>query len=262
MLRADLPELLAPAPADDALDCTPAAAAVLAHLRQRGASFLVDIARAVGRLPSEVEDALWELVAAGLVTGDGVAGLRTLLLPEHERRPPRGAHLRALPGGAARRLMPVGRWALLRPEPLEPPASELAAERAARRLLRRWGVVFRELCARERHLPSWRALLFALRRLEARGEIRGGRFVSGFVGEQFALPEAVDALRSVRRRPGGGEVVVVAAADPLNLAGIVTPGARISPFSGQVIAYRDGVPVEIGELGAVRSRIRAAGRGA
>jgi ATP-dependent Lhr-like helicase len=136
--------------------------------------------------------------------------------------------------------------------------TEVAAERAARRLLLRWGVVFRELCARERGLPNWRALLYALRRLEARGEIRGGRFVDGFAGEQFALPEAVDALRSVRRRAGNGEVVLVSAADPLNLVGIVTPGGRLSPFSGLVIAYRDGVPIEIGELGAVRSKLQRA----
>jgi ATP-dependent Lhr-like helicase len=231
---------------------------VLAQLRQRGACFLTDLVRAVGGLPSEVEDALWELVAAGLVTGDGVAGLRTLLLPERERRP-RPSHLRALPGRGARRLMPVGRWSLLRPDPIEAPAPEVAAERAARRLLQRWGVVFRELCARERYLPSWRSLLYALRRLEARGEIRGGRFVSGFIGEQFALPEAVDALRNVRRRHAPGDVVLIAATDPLNLAGIITPGARVSPFSGLVIAYRDGVPVDVGELGAVRSRLRAAG---
>ena len=261
VLRADLPELLAPS-ADDAevrAQRSPAARAVLEHLHQRGASFLADIARALGRLPTEVEDALWELVASGLVTGDGIAGLRTLLLPEHERRPRRATHLRALSGGAARRLMPVGRWALLRDQATSPPSAEVAAERAARRLLLRWGVLFRELCARERGLPSWRALLYALRRLEARGEIRGGRFVHGFVGEQFALPEAVDALRSVRRRAGGGEVVVVNAADPLNLVGILTDAPRLSPFSGQVIAYRDGIAVEIGELGAVRSRLQRVG---
>jgi ATP-dependent Lhr-like helicase len=260
VLRADLPELLAPAPHDtDVLaERSPVARAVLEHLHQRGASFLADIARMLGRLPTEVEDALWELVASGLVTGDGIAGLRTLLLPEHERRPRRAAHLRALSGGAARRLMPVGRWALLRDQTTPPPSPELAAERAARRLLLRWGVLFRELCARERALPSWRAMLFALRRLEARGEIRGGRFVDGFVGEQFALPEAVDALRSVRRRAGGGDVVVVTAADPLNLVGILSAAPRVSPFSGLVIAHRDGVAIEIGELGAVRSRLQRA----
>jgi ATP-dependent Lhr-like helicase len=260
VLRADLADLLVPAPDEAQIlaERSPTARAVLAFLAQRGASFLADIARGLARLPTEVEDALWELVASGLVTGDGIAGLRTLLLPERERRPRRTAHLRALPGGAARRLMPVGRWALLRDQ-AEPPPPELAAERAARRLLLRWGVVFRELCRRERALPSWRALLFALRRLEARGEIRGGRFVHGFVGEQFALPEAVDALRSVRRRTAGAETVTVAAADPLNLVGILTDAPRVSPFSGLVIAYRDGVPIEIGELGAVRSRLQPAG---
>jgi ATP-dependent Lhr-like helicase len=260
VLRADLPELLAPAPDDDQvrLERSPVAQLVLDHLQQRGASFLADIARTLGRLPSEIEDALWELVASGLVTGDGIAGLRTLLLPQRERRPRHAMHLRALPGGAVRRLMPVGRWALLRDQTAPASANEVSAERAARRLLRRWGVLVRELCARERGLPSWRALLHALRRLEARGEIRGGRFVDGFVGEQFALPEAVDALRSVRRRARNGEVVVIAAADPLNLVGIVTPGARVSPFSGLVIAYRDGAPAEIGELGAVRSKLQRA----
>jgi ATP-dependent Lhr-like helicase len=260
MLRADLGDLLAPAPDDAELraDRSPAARAVLEYLEQRGASFLSDIARALGRLPTEIEDALWELVASGLVTGDGIAGLRTLLLPERERRPRRAAHLRALPGGGGRRLMPVGRWALLRDPIAQPAEGDGAAERTARRLLRRWGVLFRELCARERGLPGWRVLLHALRRLEARGEIRGGRFVDGFIGEQFALPEAVDALRSMRRRAHSGEIVLIAAADPLNLVGIVTPGARISPFSGLVIAYRDGVPAEIGELGAVRSRLQNA----
>jgi ATP-dependent helicase Lhr and Lhr-like helicase len=262
VLRADLAELLAPAPDEAQMlaERSPAARAVLDYLQQRGASFLADVARGLGRLPTEVEDALWELVASGLVTGDGIAGLRTLLLPERERRPRRAKHLRALPGGAARRLMPVGRWALLRDQ--TPPAvhGELAAERWAHRLLLRWGVLFRELCARERGLPSWRMLLQALRRLEARGEIRGGRFVDGFIGEQFALPEAVDALRSVRRRARSGDIVLVAAADPLNLVGILTDAPRVSPFSGQVIAYRDGVPVEIGELGTVRSRLQTAQR--
>jgi ATP-dependent Lhr-like helicase len=133
-----------------------------------------------------------------------------------------------------------------------------AAEACARRLLHRYGVVFRELCARERHTPAWRFLLGALRRMEARGEVRGGRFVAGTVGEQFALPEAVETLRSVRRQRGAEEILIIAAADPLNLVGILTPGARVSPFSGKVIAYRDGVPVEIGDLGAVRSKTQRA----
>src|SRR6185295_18585264 len=114
----------------------------------------------------------------------------------------------------------------------------------------------RELLARESLVPAWRAVLGVLRRMEARGEIRGGRFVAGLVGEQFALPEAIDALRSARREDDGGQIVLVAAADPLNLVGILTPGARVSPLSGQVIAFDRGVPVETGDLGTVRSRLR------
>ena len=134
VLRADLPELLAPAPDEAQVRAERSAIAqeVLDHLQQRGASFLADIARALGRLPTEVEDALWELVASGLVTGDGIAGLRTLLLPERERRPRHAAHLRALPGGAARRLMPVGRWSLLRDQSAGPTPRTRSA-RSARR---------------------------------------------------------------------------------------------------------------------------------
>jgi ATP-dependent Lhr-like helicase len=259
VLRQDLERLLEPASEAAIPALSPVAAEVLDHLRSRGASFLADVARGVHRLPSEVEDALWELVASGLVTGDGIAGLRTLLLPEEKRQTQR-RHLRALPGRRrSPRLMPVGRWALLRSfdsaganearDPLE------AADEAARLLLRRYGILVRELLARERNAPAWRSLLPALRRMEARGEVRGGRFVQGLVGEQFALPEAVEAVRAVRRRKTG-EAVLVAAADPLNLVGIVVPGARVSPYSGVFIAYRDGLPVEIGELGFVRSRLQ------
>src|SRR6185295_5258028 len=120
-------------------------------------------------------------------------------------------------------------------------------------------VLFRKLVEREDGLPPWRRLLYVLRRLEARGEVRGGRFVSGFVGEQFALPEAVEALRAVRRQKDSHGPMLIAAADPLNLVGIVTPGARVSPASGQVIAYVDGLPVEVGELGVVVSRLQRLG---
>jgi len=126
----------------------------------------------------------------------------------------------------------------------------------ARQLLHRYGVVFRELLARETQAPPWRILLQIYRRLEARGEIRGGRFVRGFIGEQYALPEAVDALRAVRRTEPKEETVIVASADPLNLVGILTPGPRVSLYSNQAIAYRNGVPVEIGLLGAVISRLQ------
>jgi ATP-dependent Lhr-like helicase len=263
VLREALPDLIEPAPANREwlAELSPTARQAYEYLERRGASFLADIARGIKRLPTEAEDALWELVASGLVTGDGVAGLRTLLLPEKERQKIRSrklpSHLRALPGRGPRRLMPVGRWSLLRLDSEQDADSTERAEGAARQLLRRYGVVFRDLCARERRMPAWRSLLMALRRLEARGEVRGGRFVAGFVGEQFALPEAVEALRAVRRRQEGEEAVVVAAADPLNLVGIVTPGARISPFSGQVIAYLNGAPIEIGELGAVLSKLRS-----
>jgi ATP-dependent Lhr-like helicase len=240
---------------------SPAARDVLAYLERHGASFLADVARGTGRLPVETEDALWELVATGIVAGDGIAGLRTLLLPETKRKAARHAtHLRALPGTGARRSMPTGRWALLRHggEHVEVPTDEAVAA-ATGQLLARYGVVFRELCVRERRRFPYRVILHELRRREARGEVRGGRFVDGFIGEQFALPAAVDALRASRRARDDGKVVMIAAADPLNLVGIVTPGERLSPFSRDVIAYRAGVPIEIGELGRVRSRLRAEG---
>ena len=269
VLREDLPVFLDPAPADLASveGLSAAARDVLGHLAERGASFLADIARATGRLPAQVEGALWELVARGLVTGDGLAGLRALLKPEEKRRLPH-RRLRMLRGAVLReRLLPLGRWGLLHPVGAEQeprPQREAMEEAMAGQLLRRYGVVYRELLTREGRAPAWRILLGIYRRLEARGEIRGGRFVAGFVGEQFALPEAVEALRAVRRKKGEVETVIVSAADPLNLVGIVTPGARLSPYSSQVIAYRAGVPVEVGDLGAVRQRLRhrASGPGA
>jgi ATP-dependent Lhr-like helicase len=263
-LRDDLSELLAPLPPElrpeDLL--SPSASAVLAALQSRGASFLADLARATGKLAGEVEDALWELVAAGLVTGDGIAGLRTLLLPDDKKRklrePVRGP-LRAVGGRANRRALPVGRWSLLRTDEPLPVAEDEADSRVATRLLVRYGVVFRDVVARERGLPPWRRVLWALRRMEARGIVRGGRFVSGFVGEQFALPHAVEALRAVRREDGANEIALVSAADPLNLLGTIVPGARISPFSTQMIAYRGGAVLEVGELGEIKSRLQAFG---
>jgi ATP-dependent Lhr-like helicase len=207
-------------------------------LARRGASFAADIARATGLGAAAVDGALWTLVAHGLVTGDGVAGLRLLIDPADER--PRTVGIRN-----RQPLVPAGRWALLRATVEDGTAPD--AERFARLWLRRWGVVLRELLARETCMPPWRELLHALRRLEARGEVRGGRFVAGMVGEQFALPEAVEALRAVRRRQGGPETVVVAAADPLNLVGIVVPGVRVPPATHEVITYRDGGAVEVGD---------------
>ena len=161
---------------------------LLAVLEARGASFFSDLARATGRLASEVEDGLWELVAAGLVTADGFENLRALLDPKRRRGEGRGR--------TARPRHAPGRWALLRRT--ESPA-EANAEIFARQLLARWGVLFRDAAVREPLAPAWRDLLVVLRRLESRGEIRGGRFVESFIGEQFALPEALDLLRAVRR---------------------------------------------------------------
>jgi ATP-dependent Lhr-like helicase len=129
----------------------------------------------------------------------------------------------------------------------------------AAQLLRRYGVVLRELLAREGRAPTWRALLGVYRRLEARGEVRGGRFVAGFVGEQFALPEAVDALRAVRRQRDEPETLIVTAADPLNLVGVLTPGPRVAPHTHQVIAYRAGVPVAVGPPAEVLPPLRRQG---
>jgi ATP-dependent Lhr-like helicase len=161
---------------------------VLAVLETRGASFFADLLRATGRLASEVEDALWELVAAGLVTADGFENLRALLDPKRRRGEGRGR--------SARPRHAPGRWALLRHTQAPPDGH---AEAFARQLLQRWGVVFRDAAYREPLAPAWRDLLVALRRMESRGEIRGGRFVAAFVGEQFALPEALDLLRAIRR---------------------------------------------------------------
>ena len=161
---------------------------VLTVLETRGASFFADLTRATGRLASEVEDALWELVAAGLVTADGFENLRALLDPKRRRGEGRGR--------AARPRHAPGRWALLRHTEAPPDST---AEAFAHQLLRRWGVVFRDAAHREPLAPAWRDVLVVLRRMESRGEIRGGRFVAAFVGEQFALPEALDLLRAIHR---------------------------------------------------------------
>jgi ATP-dependent Lhr-like helicase len=242
---------------EEAAGLSPAAREVGRYLAQRGASFLADIARGTGLLKVKAEEALWQLVAHGFATGDGIAGLRILLTPESKRKG-RRRRLRVISGGrTAERMMPVGRWSLWREQAHAAPVeAEKVSERRAWQLLRRYGVMFRDLLARESCAPSWRSLLAVYRRLEARGEIRGGRFVNGFVGEQFALPEAVEKLRAERRAKEAAEPVMISSADPLNLVGILTPGGRISPYSNQVIAYQNGTPVEVGPLGAVLSRLR------
>ena len=197
---------------------------VLDMLTHRGASFMGELVRATRRLPSEVEDALWELAAAGLVTADGFENLRALVDPKRRRGEGRDRLRR--PRHVA------GRWALL-----EGVGSDAATrvEAFARQLLLRWGVVFRDLLARETLAPPWRDLLMVFRRMEARGDVRGGRFVAGFLGEQFARPEAVEALRATRRMDAPGRALKIAAADPLNVAGIITPGPRVSPLAAQLV---------------------------
>ncbi len=156
------------------------------------------------------------------------------------------------------RPLPVGRWALWQIDG-EPAGRDERTEAWARQLLRRYGVVIRELLERERGAPPWRALIQVFRRWEAQGEIRGGRFVAGLVGEQFALPEAVEALRAVRRAPEESEPVVISSADPLNLVGILLPGDRVPSASGMAILHRNGVPVDVAPLGALLSRLQRSG---
>ena len=201
---------------------------VVQALERRGASFFAELQSSSRRLPTEVEDALWELLAHGLVTADAVQNLRVLQSPKLRKRQ------RAMQRGGP------GRWSLLQPvERIEP--AELDEKRAWL-LLNRYGIVFRDLVVREPLCPPWRDLLFLYRRLEARGEIRGGRFLSGFAGEQFALPDAVDLARSTRRLEKTGEVITISAADPLNLTGVVTPGPRVAAVMGTLISYIDGIP--------------------
>jgi ATP-dependent helicase Lhr and Lhr-like helicase len=206
---------------------------VLEFLSQRGASFFADVVRGTGKLKAEIETSLWELVAAGLVTADGFDNLRSLIDPK--RRAGQGI------GRSTRPRHSAGRWALL--------YADVAVERlraieaACWMLLRRYGIVIRDLLARESNLPSWRDLLTGFRRLEDRGEIRGGRFVDGFLGEQFALPIAVESVRAMRNLPLSGDTITVSAADPLNLIGILLPGDRVPAISGKTVSYRDGIAV-------------------
>jgi ATP-dependent Lhr-like helicase len=228
-LREDAAKLLPPANGGGPLSHP--AREVMTALEQRGASFFHDLVRATGRLASEVEDALWELTAAGCVTADGFENLRALIDPKRRRGEGRGRLAR--PRHAA------GRWALI-----ERSTQGIGAEFFARQLLDRWGVVFRDLLTRETLAPPWRDLLVELRRMEARGEIRGGRFVAGFVGEQFARPEAVDLLRHIRRSAAIekdlGEEIEIALADPLNLTGIILPGPRTSALAQGSLRLFDG----------------------
>jgi ATP-dependent Lhr-like helicase len=237
------------------------AQAIRRCLQERGASFFSELLHGTRLLASDVEDGLWELVAAGLVTADGFDNLRALIDPRRRRAEASDRNRRPRHVG--------GRWSLLRltmgpslvdrqawsdprlpsasahaPEPPHAHAAQ-ATERIARQLLQRYGVVFRDLLARESIVSSWRDLLICYRRLELTGELRGGRFVSGFTGEQFALPEALEALRALKKRPGTAtqQEIKISAADPLNLAGVILPGPRIPAVPSNFVVFREGVVV-------------------
>jgi ATP-dependent helicase Lhr and Lhr-like helicase len=247
-LRQDLSWLLRAA-RGDLVPSEPAHGAardVLDALRAGGAMFHSELRNATGRLPVEVEEGLWDLVARGIVTADGFQAVRSLLSARQawKRRQRHEQRLRA--GGrrsATWREGGEGRWALLPTRGPEGDSdNETIAEQVAGQLLARWGVVFWDLMARENLALPWRDVMWALRRLEARGLVRGGRFVTGPAGEQYALPEAVEELRRVRRTDRAGQTVGLNAADPLNLVGIVLPGPRVTAVRTNSITYRDGVP--------------------
>ncbi|HHF7347318.1 TPA: DEAD/DEAH box helicase [Legionella feeleii] len=210
------------------------AKSIYSYLQKNGASFFTDIALGVKHLKSEIEMGLWELVTAGLTTADGFDNLRSLIDPRRrlnkKRRPP------------LRHQYSTGRWSLLKTHTQQDSTAQIEA--ICWLLLKRYGVVFRDLLAREKIIPRWRELLITFRRLEARGEIRGGRFVSGFLGEQFALPYAVDSLRATKNKEPYKEIITISAVDPLNVIGFILPGNRISAISGKKIIFKENTYYE------------------
>ena len=279
-------------------ELTAKALQALQFIQQHGASFFDDIADGAGLLPNQVEEALAELVAVGLVNADSFGGLRALLVPSDRRRP-HARDVRRKRRIAIFGMQDAGRWTIVRTgrgardsglasepdrvareearsiEPGRPSASSLARtsspesralsaeaiEHVCRTLLRRWGVVFWKVLEREsKWLPPWRDLLLCLRRLEARGEVRGGRFIAGFSGEQFALPDAVGALRDARRTANADQFISLSAADPLNLVGILTPGGRLPSLTANRVLYRDGTPIAVYVGGEVKFLIELEGK--
>ena len=253
-----------PRPAVEEITFSTVTQVVYDYLKTRGASFFNDIVESTKLLRAQVEESLAELVAHGLVVSDSFTGLRALLTPSN-RKTQAGRRKRR---DAVYEMANAGRWSILQREtanaevaPATPKRSvasgpaaidQESAEKIARILLKRYGVVFKRLLEREGLTIPWRILLRIYHRLEARGEIRGGRFVAGISGEQFALPEAVGLVRSIRRAPRLETMISVSAADPLNLVGIITPGSRITAHSANRILYRDGEPVAVLESGATR----------
>jgi ATP-dependent Lhr-like helicase len=233
------------------------------RLEDRGACFVEELQRTTELTTEQVEHALWELTAAGLAAADGFDQLRAIM--DSKRKSV--AYVQRLKNPGTRMRSAAGRWYLLRNAAVLNAAAsqqaridDKALESAAWVLLRRYGVLFRDLLKRETSMPKWRELLGVLRRLEARGEVRGGRFVSGFSGEQYALPEAVESLRLARTRDSDATpaaTIEVAAADPMNLVDIIVPGKRESAISGRVVSYRNGMSESEGSTSTPEIESRA-----
>jgi ATP-dependent Lhr-like helicase len=226
---------------------------VLDILKTKGASFFNDIVTQTGLLKSQVEEGIGELVANGLAVSDSYSGMRALLTPESNkpssRAPRRQRKRQALFG-----IEHAGRWALMFDAPdketLEPNYETL--ERIIFIYLKRWGILFRSLMEKESFAPPWRVIVRVLRRMELRGQLRGGRFVSQVSGEQYALPETVDILRRIRKQAPKTELVSISAVDPLNLLGIILPGKKIANLTNNRILFRDGIPLAVWEGREVR----------
>ncbi len=239
--RADLPWLLAAArsggePVGPQVGATSEVVEVLAD---RGASFATDLAQATRRLPDDIERALWDGVARGLIMCDGFEAIRARMSGTRTARPRRFSYAARL---AASTAPAAGRWSLVPPAHAAEVDGHDLAEAVAEQLLNRWGVVFRDVAVRDSLRLPWRELQWALRRLEDRGLVRGGRFVAGFSGEQYALPAAADALRAVRKKPNTGERVTVNATDPLNLIGVIVPGQTVTAVRTNTVTFVDGIP--------------------
>ena len=247
------------------MELSVAARTLFDTLADGGALFFSELVRRSGVLPSQVEDALSQLAALGLVTSDSFDGLRALLVPSN-KRPTFGRN-----AGTRRRKTNLasiefaGRWSLLRTDVASQPsgngaessARDAAVEKFGRVLLHRYGVVFRRLLERESFPVTWYELGRIYRRWEARGEIRGGYFVGGIGGEQFALPEAIGLLRSIRKSQSNGELITLSGADPLNLQGVLTPGARITALTANRVLFFAGLPIAALEAGEIRKLAEA-----
>jgi len=218
LLRAVRGDAVAPLPSAGAV------AEIAEALGSNGAQFLGDLATTTGRLPTDIERGLWDGVARGLLTSDGFEAIRALT--GAKKRPDRRERsLSKLRRSGVKSAHAAGRWSLV-PAAAEIEDYDELTEALADQLLQRWGVVFYDLVAHENLSVPWRDLQWALRRLEDRGLIKGGRFVTGFSGEQFALPEAVEGLNKIRKEPVSTRTVTVCGTDPLNLTGVILPGER------------------------------------